>query len=590
MKYDFTSIMDRKGKDAIAIDGLGKMPGFTPTPPKEGFDAIPMWVADMNFPTVPTITEAIIERTKHPAFGYFNETDEYFNSIIKWHETRNDVTGLKAEHIGYENGVLGGVLSALDVFCSKGDNVLLHSPTYIGFTMSLGNNGYNIVHTELVKDENDVYRMDFEDMERCIIEKNIHATIFCSPHNPTGRVWEKWEIEKAMEIFEKHNVYVVSDEIWSDIILTGNKHIPTQSVSEYAKEHTVGVYAPSKTFNLAGLVGSYHIIYSKWIRDRVMKQSSLTHYNNANVLSMHALIGAYKPEGYEWVDELREVVTGNINYACDYIAEHFDGVKISKPEGTYMLFVDCTEWCEKNNKTIDEVEQAAWNVGVAVQDGAMFHGPCHMRINLALPLSRVKEAFDRLDKYVFNAEIKEVEGEILKENSIIENFSFNTPFEMNKNFKDLVNEVEGKTALVFLRYFGCTLCQMDVHNIIKNYDKIKAENGQVVIVFQSKPETIAANTKKEDLPFEIICDPDAALYEKYEVKASKTRMGMVDKKTMVKVMKATAAGFKHGAYEGDEQQLPATFIINKDMKVTYAHYGKSAGDTPNVDEIVEILK
>ena len=403
MKYDFTSIMDRHGKDAIAVDGLGARPGFAPDAPKEGFDAIPMWVADMNFPTVPTIPEAIIERTKHPAYGYFFATDAYYNSIIRWHETRNGVTGLTKECIGYENGVLGGVITALNCVCSKGDKVLIHSPTYIGFTKSLINNGYNMVHSPLVKDENGVWRMDFEDMEKKLATEKIHAAIMCNPHNPCGRVWERWELEKAMELYKKYDVYVVSDEIWSDLLLNGHKHIPTQSVSEDARMRTAAMYAPSKTFNLAGLVGSYHIIYNKWWRDRVDKEASLPHYNDMNVLSMHALIGAYKPEGYEWVDELLEVLSGNVNYACDYIKAHFEGVEVSKPEGTYMLFVDCTKWCEAHGKTIEDVEKACWAVGVAVQDGRMFHGPCHLRLNLASPFSRIQEAFDRLDKYVFNA-------------------------------------------------------------------------------------------------------------------------------------------------------------------------------------------
>ena len=133
------------------------------------------------------------------------------------------------------------------------------------------------------------------------------------------------------------------------------------------------------------------------------KESSLPHYNDMNVLSMHALIGAYKPEGYEWVEELLEVITGNVEYACNYITEHFDGVTFSKPEGTYMMFLDCTEWCKNHGKTIDELEQAGWDVGVGWQDGRMFHGPCHIRLNLAHPLSRIEEAFRRLDQYVFNA-------------------------------------------------------------------------------------------------------------------------------------------------------------------------------------------
>ena len=288
------------------------------------------------------------------------------------------------------------------MLCSRGDSVLLHSPTYIGFTRALSSNGYRIVHSPLVKDEEGVYRMDFDNMERKIVENKVHAAVFCSPHNPCGRVWERWELERAMELFQKHDVMVVSDEIWSDIILAGHKHIPTQSVSEDARERTAAVYAPSKTFNLAGLVGSYHIIYNKTLRERVEKESSLCHYNEMNVLSMHALVGAYGPEGHEWVDELRQVLTENVEFACGYIKERFDGVEVSKPEGTYMIFLDCTRWCEKQGKTLDQLEQAGWDVGVAWQDGRMFNGPCHIRMNLALPLSRVKEAFERLDKFVFN--------------------------------------------------------------------------------------------------------------------------------------------------------------------------------------------
>ena len=399
MKYDFTSILDRNGKDAIAVEHI-PIPGAQV---KEGFDRIPMWVADMNFPTVPTVVETMMERVQHPAYGYFDPSEEYYASIIRWQEKRNGVTGLKPEHIGYENGVLGGVISALNVMCSKGDNVLLHSPTYIGFTMSLENNGYHIVHSPLIKDENGVWRMDFEDMEKKIVKNRIHAAVFCSPHNPCGRVWERWEIEKAMELYKKYDVFVISDEIWSDLILEGHKHIPTQSVSEDARNRTVAMYAPSKTLNLAGLVGSYHIIYNTWLRERVLKESSLSHYNAMNVLSMHALVGAYKPEGYEWLDELRQVLTGNVEFACRYIQDHFEGIEVSKPEGTYMLFLDCTKWCEKHGKTIDELQRAGVEVGVIWQDGRPFHGPCHIRMNLALPFSRVQEAFERLDRYVFHA-------------------------------------------------------------------------------------------------------------------------------------------------------------------------------------------
>lgn len=397
MKYDFTTIMDRTGKDAIAVDVIP----YDNVQVREGLSKIPMWVADMNFQTVPTIPEAIIERTRHAAYGYFSVRDEYYDSIIKWHETRHGVQGLAKECIGYENGVLGGVLSALRVFCSGGDKVLLHSPTYIGFTESLENAGYDMVLSELVRDQEGIWRIDFEDMERKLEEQKIHAAIFCSPHNPCGRVWEQWELERVMEIFRKHDVMVVADEIWSDIILTGYKHIPTQMVSEDAKMRTVALYAPSKTFNLAGLIGSYHIIYNSYIRDRVRKESSLVHYNSMNVLSMYALIGAYRPEGCEWVDELCQVLTANVDYVYHYIREHFEGVSAAKPQGTYMLFLDCKEWCEKHGKTIDELLRAGVKAGVIWQDGRPFHGEYGIRLNVALPKVLVEESMRRLDEMVF---------------------------------------------------------------------------------------------------------------------------------------------------------------------------------------------
>lgn len=400
MKYDFTSIMNRHGMDSIAVDNPGKVQG-SPGGPKEGFDIIPMWIADMNFPAVPSVCQALTQRASHPAFGYFSPSDAYFASIIRWQENRNHVTGLAKEHIGYENGVLGCVVSAAQAFCCAGDHILVHAPTYIGFTSSLTNVGFRLILSELVQDDQGVWRMDYEDMDRKLKEHAIHFAVFCSPHNPTGRVWEAWEIQKAMEVYQANDCVVVSDEIWSDILLDGNKHIPTQSISEDARNRTIAVYAPSKTFNLAGLVGSYHIVYSRYLRERLNKQSSLCHYNSQNVMSMHALIGAYSQEGQEWVDELCQVLSGNVDYAYRYITSHFDGIRLTKPQGTYMLYLDCSSWCAKHGKTLDDLLQAGWDVGVIWQDGRPFNRPDTIRVNLALPLSRVEEAMKRLSQYVF---------------------------------------------------------------------------------------------------------------------------------------------------------------------------------------------
>lgn len=262
MKYDFTSIMDRRGKDALAIDSVGEhIWGSEPEKPEDGFDFIPMWVADMNFPTCPSITGSIVKRVQHPAFGYFRPAEEYYNSIIKWQKNHFGVTGLTKEHIGYENGVHG--------------------------------------------------------------------------------------------------------------------------------------------FNLAGLIGSFHIIYSRYLRDRICSHANATHYNEMNVLSMHALIGAYQSQGAEWLEELRAVLEENTRYAVDFIRNNFSGVEAASPQGTYMIFLDCTKYCAKTGRTIDEVLKAGWKKGVVWQDGRAFGGSCHIRMNLALPLSRIEDAFVRLKRYVF---------------------------------------------------------------------------------------------------------------------------------------------------------------------------------------------
>ena len=403
LKFDFETILDRHGKDALAVDGLGTNPGFTPDKPENDFDSIPMWVADMSFATAPSIISAIADRLNHPLFGYFNLTDEYFNAIIDWQKIQNDVENLKPEHIGYENGVLGGVISALNVLCSKGDNILIHSPTYVGFEMIAQNNGFKLVHSPLIRDEKNIWRMNFADMEQKIVDNNIHTAIICSPHNPCGRVWDKDELEQFIDLCKKYDVFIISDEIWSDLIFSGHKHIPTQQINDYARENTVSFYAPSKTFNLAGLVGSYHIIYNRWLKDRIEKESSLSHYNSPNVLSMHALIGGYSEQGREWLHELNQVLEKNSMYVFEYITEHFHGIKVSKSQGTYMLFIDCEEFCSEKNISHEDLLKLGWSKGVTWHDGKIFYSPNSFRLSLAIPFSLVQKAVHRMDQFIFNA-------------------------------------------------------------------------------------------------------------------------------------------------------------------------------------------
>lgn len=397
MDYDFTTVLDRAGHDCTAADII-PFKNFTVD---QGFSVIPMWVADMSFPVAPPILKAVQDRLSFPFLGYFPLSDEYYDSIIRWQSRRNGVTDLKREHIGYENGVLGGVSSAVQAFTNPGDKILIHSPTYVGFTHTMADLGREIVHSELKRDENGVWRMDYADMDAKLKEHDIHFAVFCSPHNPCGRVWERREIEKAMEIYAANSCVVVSDEIWSDIIMPGHRHVPTQSVSEDAWRRTIALYAPSKTFSLAGLIGSYHIVYAPYLRHRLERRGDMSHYNSCNVLSMHALTGAYSPEGEEWAEQMVAVVDKNFAYACGFIRENFPGVQVMRPEGTYMLFLDVSRWLREHGLTLQELLRRGVSCGVIWQDGEAFIYPDSIRMNLALPLSQLQEAMERLKRYAF---------------------------------------------------------------------------------------------------------------------------------------------------------------------------------------------
>jgi len=270
--YDFTTVLDRRGKDSIAADVIPWDVGVD-----EGFDAIPMWIADMAYPVAPPVLDAMRKRLDFPSLGYYPMSDEYYDSILSWQRRRHGVVGLEREHVGYENGVLGGVAAAVQAFTAPGEKILVHSPTYVGFTHTVGNLGRVLVRSPLARDSEGIWRMDYADMEAKIVSEHIHLVIFCSPHNPAGRVWEREELEQAMALFQKHDCLVISDEIWSDIVMPGCRHIPTQSVSEDARQRTIAFYAPSKTFSLAGLIGSYHIIYNRYLRERVVRQSEQSH-------------------------------------------------------------------------------------------------------------------------------------------------------------------------------------------------------------------------------------------------------------------------------------------------------------------------
>lgn len=394
MKYDFDTVIDRTGMDSIAVEQVP----IPDAPVKEGVSRIPMWVADMNFATVPDIPEKLAERAKHPLYGYFSPRREYTDAILTWQKKRNG-TDLSPEDLLYENGVLGGLATAVRAFTNPGDGILLHSPCYIGFQFVLERfTDRHMAFSPLKRDEAGVWRMNLADMERKIRENHVTLAVFCSPHNPTGRVWEREEIEAAMALYAKYDLTVVSDEIWSDLILPGHHHVSTISVSEDAADRVISLYAPSKTFNLAGLVGSYAVVRNPDRREKMKATADLTGCNSMNLLSMYALIGGYSEHGAEWTDQLCRVIDRNVEKTMAFFAEAAPEIRIARPQGTYMLYLDCGEWCAKHRTDIDTLLRAGVFEGVIWQDGRPFRWPDSIRMNLALPKKLLDEALTRLKR------------------------------------------------------------------------------------------------------------------------------------------------------------------------------------------------
>ncbi len=390
-KQYFDKVWDRWGKDAIKWD-LTKMPDSPFYTEVDKEDVIPMWVADMDFATAPSVVEALKERVDHPLYGYFMLPDRYIEAVKSWQEDRFGVSGLKRENIMYQNSVLGGIATFVYAYSQPGDNILVNQATYTGFQGTVKNAGRFLVYSELKKDEEGIYRLDLADMEEKIIKNNISLYIFCSPHNPTGRVWTKEELQSVVDLCEKHNVFILSDEIWADFLVEeGKKHIPIQSISDVAKKIAIGLYAPSKTFNLAGLVGAYSVIHCPVMNQKITKMAGSSHYNMLNVFSVHALIGAYEG-GAEYVDVMNKYIRENQKELYNFFTNECKGISTHLPEGTYLLWVDIKDTGIDMDTALTKLKQA----GIIVNDGRTFHGQTHLRFNLACPNIYVKKVIEKM--------------------------------------------------------------------------------------------------------------------------------------------------------------------------------------------------
>ncbi len=381
---DFDKITDRTGTNAIKYD-LAEVRNK----PK---DAISLWVADMDFPTAPCVQKAIAEKASHGIFGYSRPDSRYYAALKKWFKERHSYE-IQDEWVVNTPGVCFALATAIKAFTKEGESVLVQKPVYYPFFNMIKNLGRKVVNSPLEL-KNGHYEINFCDFEEKIVSENVKMFILCSPHNPGGRVWKKQELERISEICLRHNVLVVSDEIHSDITFEGHTHTVYGTVSKAASENSIICTAPSKSFNLAGLQFSNIIIPNLKLRVEFLRELDKTGYDEPSLMGIVAATAAYS-QGAAWFDEVKSYIWKNIQFASSYIEENCPKIKVIVPEGTYLLWLDFSEF----DLTDKEINERILNKAkVWLDSGNMFgkEGEKFQRINCATTRAILKEALERI--------------------------------------------------------------------------------------------------------------------------------------------------------------------------------------------------
>jgi cysteine-S-conjugate beta-lyase len=389
MKYNFDKSVDRLGTSSVKWDYLDRTFGNA--------EVLPLWVADMDFEVPQPVIDAVVKRAQHGIYGYTEKPDSFYSSIAGWMKKRHG-WNISSEWISASPGVVPALSFSVLSFTEPGDKVLVQTPVYYPFFSSIEGNDRIIVNNQL-KYEKGKYFMDFEDLE-AKLGSGVAAMILCSPHNPIGRVWTREELQRVGELCIKHNVILISDEIHSDLIYSGNIHTPTASISEELAQCTVTCLAPSKTFNIAGLSTSVTIISNEDLHKKYNNTLKRLGLDMSNLFGITALEAAYT-HGYEWLDQLLTYLEGNLDFLMDYFESKIPGIKVSKPEGTYLIWLDCRELGMNQKELVSFFINKAQ---VGLNDGAVFRagGEGFMRMNIACPRSLLAEALNRIEQAVNN--------------------------------------------------------------------------------------------------------------------------------------------------------------------------------------------
>lgn len=384
-KYDFDEIIPREGTDCIKYDAREWI--FKTN------DVLPLWVADMDFRTPDFIVEAIKKRAEHEIFGYTFKPKSYFKSIIGWMQRRHN-WNVQKEWISFSPGVVAGLTLAIETFSNPGDEVVVQPPVYFPFFDCVKGTRRKLVENPL-KLENGRYTFDFEDL-KSKITGNTKLLLLCNPQNPGGMVWTKEELQELSSICLKNNIMVISDEIHSDLVFEGHTHIPFAAISEEAASNSVVFMAPSKTFNVAGLSSSVVIIPDKTNFARYERALNVGHLGMGNIFGTVALEAAYA-YGDEWLAQILDYIWDNYLFLKKFMSEKLPIVKVMKPESTYLIWLDFSEYGMNDNELFKFMVNEA-KVGLNNGDKFGTGGNGWLRINIGCPRSILEEGLNRLEK------------------------------------------------------------------------------------------------------------------------------------------------------------------------------------------------
>lgn len=386
--YDFDKVIDRTGTNAVKLEALKRLYGRT--------DLLPLWVADMDFETPSFITEALRQRLEHSLFGYTEMPDNYWAVVADWIESHHNWK-VEQEWLTYIPGIVKGIGMVVNFFVKEDEKVIIQPPVYHPFRLTPQGNGRQVVYNPLREEADGTYSMDFENLE-AVADEKCRVLLLSNPHNPGGIVWNRETLVRLADFCYKHHILVVSDEIHCDMALWGNKHIPFASVSAEAAACSITFGAPSKTFNIAGIVSSYAIVPNEEIRRPFYRWLEANELNEPTLFAPIATLAAFS-QGEAWRQEMLHYIEGNIRLVMEFCMVHVPQIKPLCPQASFLVWLDCRKLGLNHEQLVNLFVDRAH---LALNDGEMFGpgGEGFMRMNVASPRSVIRQALEQLAEAV----------------------------------------------------------------------------------------------------------------------------------------------------------------------------------------------